>query len=31
MERWDVYDLDRRPTGRILPRGEGSRRSCVSW
>ena len=21
MERWDVYDLDRRPTGLILPRG----------
>ena len=22
MERWDVYDLDRRPTGLTLPRGE---------
>ncbi len=22
MERWDAYDLDRRPTGLILPRGE---------
>ena len=22
MERWDVYDLDRRPTGLILPRGQ---------
>ena len=21
MERWDVYDRDRRPTGQILPRG----------
>ena len=22
MERWDVYDLDRRPTGRTMTRGE---------
>ena len=22
MELWDVYDLDRQPTGQILPRGE---------